>query len=78
MKLLFSYLFTYYICIVFSCYVQENSSVLVSFFFWEQKKLLQFLFGQVLIFLPNVGQGGLEMALIDCSGNCSQLMNTIK
>jgi len=50
----------------------------VSFFFWEQNKLLQFLFGHVLIFLPNLGQGGLEMALADCSGNGSRLMNSIK
>lgn len=40
--------------------------------------LLQFLFGHVLIFLPNLGQRSLEIAVIDGPGNCSQLMNTIK
>lgn len=55
--------------------IQEH---LFHFLFPEQKMLLQFLFGHVLIFLPNLGQGGLEISLIDSPGNCSQIMNTIK
>lgn len=44
----------------------------------SRKSCRRFFFGHMLIFLPNLGQGDLEIALIDCSGNCSQLMNTIK
>lgn len=55
--------------------IQEH---LFNFLFWEWKMFLEFLFGHVQIFLPSLGQGGLEIALIDSPGNCSQLMNTIK
>lgn len=39
--------------------------------------LLQVVFGHVLLFLPNLGQGGLEIAFIDSPGSCSQMMNTV-
>lgn len=42
------------------------------------KKVVAGFFGHVLIFLPDLGQHGLEMALTECFGNCSQLMNAIK
>lgn len=59
-------------------HVRYEKTLVFPFLFWEQKKLLQFSFGCVLIFLPNPGQHGLGMALTECFGNCSQLMNAIK
>lgn len=64
-------------CILMSC-TRKFKCVHFIFLLGAEKVVAGFFFGHVLIFLPDLGQGDLEIALIDCSGNCSQLMNTIK